>query len=236
MKLWITLIIIAVVLIGGFAYTKRAQAPETATTTPSVATTTESAPAGVMEDGAGGPEVAGVLVDGTYTLDTEKSKVGWTGSKTLIKNYTDHGTLSFTSGSTVVANGHVTSGDFVIDMNSFAVSSTSNTKATGEMLAGHLKSADFFDVATYPTATVKVKNVVNNTVTADVTIKGITKTISFPATISQDGTALVGSATLTLDRTNWDIRYGSTKFFGDLGNSVIDDKVLLDLTLYATKK
>ncbi len=236
MKLWITLIVVVAVLIGAFAYTKRADAPETATTTPSVATTTNTIPTGVMEDGAGGPEASrGVLLDGTYTLDITSSEVGWMGSKTLIKNYKDNGTLSFASGSVVVTNGNVTSGDFVIDMNSFTVTSTSNQKATGDMLESHLKSADFFDVPTYPTATIKVRNVVNGTVSADVTIKGITKTISFPATISQDGTVITGSAKMTLDRTNWDIRYGSTKFFGDLGNAVIDDKVEILLSLRATK-
>lgn len=237
MKLFIVLAIIVVLGLGGWMYTSRNS--DTATTTPDVATTTETTtttPTPVMEDGAGGPEVArGVYIDGSYTLETGLSSINWTGSKTLIKNYKDSGTLSFSSGSVVVSNGNVTGGTFTIDMDSFNVTSTSNTKATGDMLENHLKSEDFFEVATYPTATVEINNVVNGIVSADVTIKGVTKTISFPATITQDGMALTGSAAITIDRTLWNIQYGSTKFFGDLGNSVIDDKVTLMLTLRATK-
>lgn len=175
------------------------------------------------------------LQDGVYTLDVAQSKIEWTGSKTLIKDYYDNGTLSFTNGSVTVSDGAVATGTFTVDMNSFQVLSTSNTKATGDMLANHLKSADFFDVATYPVATIDIKSVVDGMVTADVTIKGITKPVTFPAAISQGGNTITGSAKFAIDRTLWDVRYGSTKFFGDLGDNVINDSVNLTLTLVATK-
>lgn len=236
MKIFIAIVIIAVIGLGGWYYTSQKDG-ETATTTPEVATTTDTTiQTPVMEDGAGGPEaVRGAYMDGTYSLNVDTSSVAWVGSKTLIKNYKDDGTLSFTAGSVVVSNGNVTGGNFTIDMNSLEVSSTSNTKATSDQLEGHLKSEDFFEVETYPTATIALKNVINGIVTADVTIKGVTKTISFPATIAQEGNTLNGSAKLTIDRTLWNLQYGSTKFFGDLGNNVIDDKVELTLTLHATK-
>lgn len=237
MKIFIAIVIIAVIGLGGWMYTSRNDA-DTATTTPDVATTTTDTtptPTPVMEDGAGGPPTTrGSYIDGTYALDIDTSSVAWVGSKTLVKNYEDKGTLAFSAGSVVVSNGNITDGKFTIDMNSFAVTSTGKG-SDNDKLEGHLKSEDFFEVATYPTATVEINNVVNGIVSADVTIKGVTKTISFPATIAQDGMALTGSAAITIDRTLWDIQYGSTKFFGDLGNNVIDDKVTLLLTLRATK-
>lgn len=238
--LWIILAVVVVVILGFWLYSrstnKPAETEETASTTSETDTAALPQEA-VMEDGAGGPPVEerGSYTDGTYTLDTEQSSVAWTGYKTLIKNYADHGTLAFSSGSVVVGNGNITGGEFVVDMNSLAVSSTSNTKATTDMLLGHLKSPDFFEVDTYPTATVVVKNVVHGVISADVTIKGTTKTISFPATITESGTTLSATAKLSIDRSLWDIRYGSGTFFDNLGDNIIGDKVDLELTLVATK-
>lgn len=231
-KLIVGSIVVAAVVIGVWAFTKKTDdAGETATTTPEVATTTQQTP--VFEDGAGGPPAErGAYADGSYALDTEESSIAWTGSKTLILNYEDNGTLAFSSGSVVVSNGHITSGDFTIDMTSFSVSSTGRGSGN-DTLENHLKSDDFFAVETYPTATVALRGVVNGVATADVTIKGITKTISFPATITQEGNDLSGSATLTLDRTLWDVRYGSDTFFDNLGDNVIDDKVKVVLSLRA---
>ncbi|GMU73851.1 MAG: hypothetical protein AMXMBFR44_0500 [Candidatus Campbellbacteria bacterium] len=175
------------------------------------------------------------LQDGTYELATTQSSIEWTGSKTLIKDYYDTGTLAFSNGSVSVSGGAIVDGAFTVDMNSFAVLSTSNTKVPGSNLAGHLKSADFFDIATYPTATIDLVSVVDGTVTADVTIKGITKQVTFPAVITQEGNTITASAQTTIDRTLWDIRYGSSKFFGELGDNVINDNVDLKLSLVATK-
>ena len=76
----------------------------------------------------------------------------------------------------------------------------------------------------------------NGVVTGDLTIKGHTEKITFPAQIvSETDTRLVADASITLNRANWDIRYGSGTFFEDLGDSLIDDKVGLTLHLVATK-
>ncbi|MEK7606520.1 MAG: YceI family protein [Patescibacteria group bacterium] len=227
-KFLIILLIIGLGL-GFLVYSRRNKTEDTLV--PPVTTTTDGT-AIMMEDGAGGPPTT--YTDGTYTLDTNASSIAWTGSKTLIKNYEDHGTLSFSGGTVAVESGVVTSGTFTVDMNSFNVTTTGRGSGN-DMLEGHLKSEDFFEVATYPTATIELVSVANGSVTADVTIKGITKQVTFPATISEDGTALVGNASLVIDRTNWDIQYGSTKFFGNLGDNVIDDKVTLVLTLRATR-
>lgn len=211
--IWV--LVIVILLVGGWYFMSRktVEAPDDmATTTPQVSTAS--------------------LTDGVYTLDTQKSSLTWTGSKTLIKDYFDTGTVAFKEGSVVVTNGAIVAGSFIVDMKSLEPLSTG--KGEGEsMLAEHLKSADFLDVEQYPITTIGIKSVVNGVVTADVTIKGMTEEVSFPATISQDGTTLSGTASFTIDRTLWDIRWGSSKFFSDLGDKVVSDSVKIDLNLIA---
>jgi polyisoprenoid-binding protein YceI len=100
-------------------------------------------------------------------------------------------------------------------------------------LEGHLKSDDFFGVAAHPTATIKFTKVVSRGVageykiTANITIKNITKEIKFNAT-AKDGTA---NATIKLDRSDFDIKYGSGSFFDNLGDKTIYDEFDLAITL-----
>ena len=103
-----------------------------------------------------------------------------------------------------------------------------NTDVEGEWkakLEGHLKSEDFFSVEKFKTSSLKFTNVTStgdNTynVTADITIKGKTESISFPATVSVDGAKLKATAKLTIDRSKFDVRYGSSSFFDDLGEAI----------------
>ncbi len=218
MNKFILAVVVAMIL-GGWWYASKSDTPA-----PENTTETETTMGSVS-----------TLEDGVYTLNTTESNVAWTGRKTLIKDYYDHGTIAFSSGSVVVTDGALVAGSFVVDINSIAVSSTGKGMGT-DMLTNHLKSADFFDAATHPTATVGLVSVdADGTVTADVTIKGITQRVTFPATIAQDGTTITGTADLTIDRTLWDIRFGSTKFFGDLGDNTVGDEVALTLTLVAQK-
>ena len=149
----------------------------------------------------------------------------------------DTGTLKLKGDSSLkVANGNIVAGDFTIDMESLDVTTTSNTKIGVDKLEGHLRSEDFLSIEAHPTARFVIKNVTNGTVTGDLTIKGITKTITFPAKIESETDArIVADASVILNRANWDIRYGSGSFFEDLGDSIIDDKVAITLHLVATK-
>jgi polyisoprenoid-binding protein YceI len=121
-------------------------------------------------------------------------------------------------------------------MDSLAVTSSSNVKVAAEKLEEHLRSDDFFSIETYPEARFVIKNVSAGMVTGDLTVKSITKTITFPAKIvSESDARIVADASIILNRANWDIRYGSGSFFEDLGDSLIDDKVGITLHLVATK-
>ena len=232
---------IIIILIGLWAFNARrgGDATDTSTTTPATSTADVSdedvlsaspAPLSLASS-------AGNLTDGAYTISTTESLISWKGNKPFVPGYVDTGTLGLKSGSTVdVVGGVVTKGNFIIDMESLAVTAVSTTKIPAEKLEEHLRSDDFLSVATYPTAGFVIKHVANGTVTGELTIKGITKTITFPATIvSETPTRLVADASVTLNRANWDIRYGSGSFFEDLGDAVIDDKVAVELHLVATR-
>ena len=99
---------------------------------------------------------------------------------------------------------------------------------------------DFFSVEKNPTANFKITKVEaakNGTVTifGDMTIKGIKQAISFPATVKADKKDLTANAKITLDRTKWDIRYGSKTFFENIGDKAIYDDFVIDLALVAAK-
>lgn len=236
------LIAVVVILLGLWAFkANQADAPtDTSTTTPATTTvttteTTTTAPVSPASPAVGPSQ--GNLVNGSYKLSSEESLISWTGSKPLVPGYVDTGTLKLTGDSNLaVANGTITSGDFTIDMDSLKVMTSSNTKVGVDKLEGHLRSDDFFSIEAHPTARFVIKNVTNGTVTGDLTIKGITKTITFPAKIeSETDTRIVADASVILNRANWDIRYGSGSFFEDLGDKIIDDKIAISLHLVATK-
>lgn len=160
-------------------------------------------------------------------LDTENSVVTWHGEfQTGLKE--ENGTVSLKSGGIDVdESGAITGGSFVIDMNTIEDNNGS------QQLVTHLKSDDFFSVQTFPESMFVITTVQNTggtsyTVAGDLTIKGITNPISFPATITETDGVYSAQGSVTIDRSLWDIRYNSESFFSDLGDSVIVDDI--DLT------
>ncbi|MFZ5391143.1 MAG: YceI family protein [Patescibacteria group bacterium] len=179
--------------------------------------------------------------DGLYKIP-ENSLINWAGSKTLIIGYKDTGSLNLKNGQLTVQDGQINSGSFTFDMSSLKAASTG--RGGGESsLEKHLKSADWFDVEKYPEAEFNLKSAVadselNSTyqITGDLTIKNITKPISFSAVVTNNDGQLKLMADIKLDRTLWDIRYGSDKFFDNLANNVIDDIFTVTLNLTAAKQ
>lgn len=175
--------------------------------------------------------------DKAVKVNTTESTINWTGTKIVGGGH--NGTIAIKEGSLDIdKKGVLKGGSFVIDMNSMAC-----TDLTGEYkgkLEGHLKSDDFFSVATFPEASFKSTNIVSNgngkfTVTGDITIKGKTETISFDATLSEEGKNYVATAMITIDRSKFDVRYGSGSFFDNLGDKAISDDFTLDVKLVAGK-
>lgn len=176
-----------------------------------------------------------ISADGTYRINPASSTVRWQGSRPLISGYFDNGVISIQNGTFQVANGVVTSGTFTIDMKTISV--VSSGKGSDESrLATHLKSADFFDAEKFPTSTFTIKSVTaDGQVSGDLTVKGITKPITFQANITETNGILGATATIELDRTLWNVQYGSDKFFDNLGEKMISDMFTVQLDLKAEK-
>jgi polyisoprenoid-binding protein YceI len=175
--------------------------------------------------------IASFSVAQAQSVNLESSSVEWVGKKIT---GTHSGTISLQSADLTVDNGMIKGGTFVMDMNSIVCTDLSG-KGAGK-LEGHLKSDDFFGVEAFPTATLVITDVnkagLKNelTVTGDLTLKGETKSISFPASVSGNK----AEATIFIDRTKFGIKYGSGSFFDNLGDKAIDNmfelRVALDLT------
>ncbi|MEJ5287240.1 MAG: YceI family protein [Bacteroidota bacterium] len=181
------------------------------------------------------------LAQNTYNLDVAKSNIKWIGKKFLGAHW---GWVNFKSGNISYDGTKITSGEFEVDMTSIRNEDLKD-KDLNAKLVGHLKSDDFFSVAKFPTAKFVITHSTplkaskagepNIAITGKMTIKGITQTISFPATIKADGNKITAKATLDLDRTKFDVRYGSGSFFDNLGDNVIYDNFTLELNLTFSK-
>jgi polyisoprenoid-binding protein YceI len=172
----------------------------------------------------------------SYTIDTKSSVLIWKGEK-LTKVHT--GTVQIKNG-TIAKNKTNFTGDFVIDMTTIKIDDVSDQGMNDKFL-GHLRADDFFSVDKFNTAALKIKKSeaytpkadenANYMLTADLTIKGITNEIKFPAKMNFNGKDLAATAHIVIDRTKWNVRYGSGSFFDNLGDTAIYDNITFDLTL-----
>jgi polyisoprenoid-binding protein YceI len=172
-----------------------------------------------------------------YEVDTKKTKVKWHAEKVTGEH---DGYVSVKSGSLDYSDGELEGGEFVIDMTSI-VNTDIEDKGYRAKLENHLKSDDFFAVEKYPEAMFEITEVKTvsgqTTVHGEMTIKGKTNKISFPAEMSASGDALTATATITLDRSNYDVKYRSKSFFDieALGDKMIYDEFTITLHLVASK-
>jgi len=175
----------------------------------------------------------------TLTIHPGRSNVLWTGKKLTGKHHT--GNMKLLSGHLTVADGKITGGDAVIDMNSINV--LNEEGASKERLEKHLKSADFFETGTYPTASfsnitarpASMEERGTHIVSGDLTMKGITHSVTFPANLRFRGNSVQAkSLQFSINRSLWEVKYGSTSFFANLsGDDIIEDNIQLVINLYA---
>jgi len=181
--------------------------------------------------------VFGFSATATTPIDGEKKEVKVSESKVTWKGYkvtgSHDGNINLKSGHLEMKGKKLVGGEFVVDMTSIAVTDLEAGKGK-EKLEGHLKSADFFGVESNPTSklvftSVKPMNDNSYTVTGDLTIKGITKPVTLVVSMFENK----ASATLKIDRTKYDIKYGSGSFFDNLGDKAIYDDfdLVVDLAL-----
>ncbi len=180
--------------------------------------------------------LTGTLSAQEYAIDASASSVKWIGEKVTGKH---DGTVNISSGALMMKEGKLSGGKVEIDMTSIKNTDMEDGEYRAK-LEGHLKSDDFFGVATFPTATLVITNAVHQgkndyKVMGRMTIKGITKPIKFNAQIEEKEGALNGNATIVIDRSEYNVKYGSGSFFDDLGDKTIYDEFTMEVKISGKK-
>lgn len=161
------------------------------------------------------------------SADTEKTKLSWLGEKVTGQHT---GTINLQSGTLTMQENKIVSGEFNIDMASIKDSEAS------ERLEGHLKSDDFFGVVKFPVAKLVVTGSTpfdkgTGVVKGTLTIKDVTNPIEFKATMQKKDDGIWFYANIVIDRTKYNVRYGSGSFFDNLGDKTIYDEFKLKVSL-----
>jgi len=170
------------------------------------------------------------IKDETYSVDTEQSTINWTAKK-IGGGHT--GTIKITSGSLVHNGKSLSKGAFLINMSSIT---SDNARVTT-----HLKSDDFFAAEKNPNSRFEITKVKSAgadrvNIAGNLTIKGITQPIAFPATVkTQKGIIVAVANGIRVDRTKYDIKFRSKTFFLDIGDKAVDDEFELNINLVAKK-
>ena len=136
----------------------------------------------------------------------------------------------------MIKNGQLAGGTAEVDMSTIE----GNDHRSDNNLINHLKDPDFFDVKKFPFSTITITKVASinseeNEVAGDLTIKGITHPVSFPAKMEVRDGIFKASGKLVIDRTKWDVRYKSGKFFDNLKDQAISDDIEFHITIVAKK-
>jgi polyisoprenoid-binding protein YceI len=178
----------------------------------------------------------------SYAVDTTTSTVKFIGYG-VGKNHP--GTFKLASGHVHVANNQLTGGDFVIDIASMDIQQ--REEMFQKKLKPHLLSGDFFDLEKFGTAKFEITDVqpykpnqndssivdgANLNISGNLTLKGVTKNITFPARVDMDDNKLTGEANFDIDRTQWQMNYRNDKTLGD---KFISETVNIELDLEAKK-
>jgi len=178
-----------------------------------------------------------------YVVDAASSIIEWVGSKPAGKH---NGTIAISNGEVYLNNGKIESGKFTIDMNSITVLDLKAGDGK-EDLEGHLKGlgkeedADhFFNTKKFPEGSFEITAVntvdAQTTVEGNLTLKGITKPVKFPATITLDGNKMtLSTESFKINRTEWNVNYASKSIFDNLKDKFVDDEIELKVNVTATK-
>ena len=171
-------------------------------------------------------------------VNASKSELTWNAKKVTGEHT---GKISLKEGVITLDGTKLVGGNFLADLNSITCTDLTD-KSYNDKLIGHLKSDDFFSVEKHPTAKFVVTKATAKTagvydVTGDLTIKGITKPVTFPVTVKTTATGAEATGKLVVDRSKYDIKYNSKSFFdaAALGDKMIHDDFTIDVKLVASK-
>lgn len=179
-----------------------------------------------------------VVAAQSYKVDADASKMIWTGKQITGQH---QGSVNVSSGKVAWGEEGLKKAEVVIDMAS--ISNHDMEREYAARLERHLKSSDFFNTAQFKTASFKTTGVEkipgvnagepNYNVTGDLTIKGITKPVTFAVLAWKEKKGMRAAGTMVFDRTLYDVQFRSGKFFDALGDKMIDDMVEITFDLVA---
>ena len=175
-----------------------------------------------------------------YKLQPQLSTLGWEGKAVT---HGHNGTMQFADGELLVKGNAVVGGTVTVNMKTMVATDIKDAESQGKFV-GHMSSDDFFGAEKFPTSTFKIVSVTpikgaakdadNATIAGDMTIKGVTQRISFPAKVGVKGGVAAASGKVTIDRTKFGLKYGSKTFFDSIGDKAIYDN--FDLTFNVIAK
>lgn len=181
----------------------------------------------------------------TYAIDPAQSSVKWFGEKKISGKH--NGTVQLTTGNLSFEGENLTAGNFTIDMTSIKNLDLPEGKEKTD-LETHLKSVSFFEVETYATAAFNITAVEKlegstegtHKITGNLTIKGQTHGVSFPATITASESGVGAAAKIVINRNEWGIVWGGTKETDKktleyLKDNLLKDEIMFEVALVGTK-
>ncbi|OGX81400.1 lipid-binding protein [Hymenobacter lapidarius] len=168
-----------------------------------------------------------------YKLQTQLSTLGWEGKAVT---HGHNGTMQFTTGELLVKGNAIVGGTVTVDMKTLKATDIKDAETQGKFV-GHMSSNQFFDVADNPISTFKIVSVTplkgaakdadNATIAGDMTIKGVTQRISFPAKVGVKGGVAAATGKVTIDRT----KFGLTTMSKSLPDTIADKAIYDDFDL-----
>ena len=170
---------------------------------------------------------ANTLTAGVYILNAESGSIRWVGQKVGGEHFGD---IQIQNGSVEVADGVIQNGELIVDMNSITVVDIEDAEKNQD-LVGHLKAADFFDVATYPEARIHISSGSkqddgNQVLVGEFTIKDVTEVMKFDAIVVPTATGFEIESALSIDRTKYGITYKSKSLDALLDKFIYDEFVI----------
>ena len=166
-------------------------------------------------------------------IDTKESVVAWKGSSV---EGAHTGYVYISKGELMIENGQLMGGTVEVDMSTIE----GDDHRSDNNLIKHLKDPDFFDVKKFPISTIAITrvasiNVENKEITGNLTIKGITHPVTFQAKMEVKDGIVKANGKLVIDRTKWDVRYNSGKFYDNLADKTISDSIEFNIKIVAKK-
>jgi polyisoprenoid-binding protein YceI len=201
-------------------------APEVEVTTPEVQEEVKTGPSGL------------------YGVDAEKSSIAWEGNMMKVAGtslYSHTGTLTLAEGKIQVENGEISGGGIIVDMTTLATTDDEGNydSANGkgrDALVGQLSSPDFFDVASYPTASFEITGYDGSSVSGKLTIRGVSQDAKATVTnMTVGANDLKLTATMQFDRQAFGVAFSMANAM-DVRDKFIDDTITMNITLAGTAK